>query len=80
MLAHDSKPSMLLQQPRQMGSLRLKNRVVMGPMGTTFGPTDGRQGPEPNQQFNCRSTALNYGGSAGVASSAKGRGSEAKGV
>jgi 2,4-dienoyl-CoA reductase-like NADH-dependent reductase (Old Yellow Enzyme family) len=41
MLAHDSKPSMLLQQPGQMGSLRLKNRVVVGPMGTNFGPTDG---------------------------------------
>jgi 2,4-dienoyl-CoA reductase-like NADH-dependent reductase (Old Yellow Enzyme family) len=41
MLAHDSKPSMLLQQPGQMGPLRLKNRVVMGPMGTNFGTTDG---------------------------------------
>jgi len=41
MLAHDRKPSMLLQQPGQMGSLRLKNRVVMGPMGTNFGTTDG---------------------------------------
>ena len=41
MLAHDSKPSMLLQQPGQMGPLRLKNRVVMGPMVTNFGTTDG---------------------------------------
>ena len=41
MLAADSKPSMLLQQPGQMGPLRLKNRVVMGPMGTNFGTTDG---------------------------------------
>ena len=41
MLAHDSKRSMLLQQPGQMGPLRLKNRVVMGPMGTNFGTTDG---------------------------------------
>jgi 2,4-dienoyl-CoA reductase-like NADH-dependent reductase (Old Yellow Enzyme family) len=24
-----------------MGPLRLKNRVVMGPMGTNFGTTDG---------------------------------------
>jgi 2,4-dienoyl-CoA reductase-like NADH-dependent reductase (Old Yellow Enzyme family) len=32
---------MLLQQPGQMGSLRLKNRVVMGPMGTNFGTTSG---------------------------------------
>jgi 2,4-dienoyl-CoA reductase-like NADH-dependent reductase (Old Yellow Enzyme family) len=41
MPARDSKPSMLLQQPGQMGPLRLKNRVVMGPMGTNFGTTDG---------------------------------------
>ena len=41
MLGHDGKPSMLLQQPGQMGPLRLKNRVVMGPMGTNFGTTDG---------------------------------------
>jgi 2,4-dienoyl-CoA reductase-like NADH-dependent reductase (Old Yellow Enzyme family) len=41
MFAHDSKPSMLLQQPGQMGPLRLKNRVVMGPIGTNFGTTDG---------------------------------------
>ena len=41
MLAPDSKPSMLLQQPGRMGPLRLKNRVVMGPMGTNFGTTDG---------------------------------------
>jgi 2,4-dienoyl-CoA reductase-like NADH-dependent reductase (Old Yellow Enzyme family)/NADPH-dependent 2,4-dienoyl-CoA reductase/sulfur reductase-like enzyme len=40
MLARD-KPSMLLQQPGHMGPLRLKNRVVMGPMGTNFGTTDG---------------------------------------
>jgi 2,4-dienoyl-CoA reductase-like NADH-dependent reductase (Old Yellow Enzyme family)/thioredoxin reductase len=32
---------MLLQQPGRMGPLRLKNRVVMGPMGTNFGTTDG---------------------------------------
>jgi 2,4-dienoyl-CoA reductase-like NADH-dependent reductase (Old Yellow Enzyme family)/thioredoxin reductase len=32
---------MLLQQPGQMGPLRLKNRVVMGPMGTNFGTSDG---------------------------------------
>jgi 2,4-dienoyl-CoA reductase-like NADH-dependent reductase (Old Yellow Enzyme family)/thioredoxin reductase len=41
MLAADRKPSMLLQQPGRMGSLRLKNRVVMGPMGTNFGTSDG---------------------------------------
>ncbi|MEJ0079219.1 MAG: FAD-dependent oxidoreductase [Alphaproteobacteria bacterium] len=36
-----SGKAMLLQQPGQMGPLRLKNRVVMGPMGTNFGTTDG---------------------------------------
>ncbi len=41
MLARDGKSSMLLQQPGRMGPLRLKNRVVMGPMGTNFGTTDG---------------------------------------
>ena len=41
MRAADSKPSMLLQAPGRMGPLRLKNRVVMGPMGTNFGTTDG---------------------------------------
>ena len=41
MSAHDSKPPMLLQQPGRMGPLRLKNRVVMGPLGTNFGTSDG---------------------------------------
>jgi 2,4-dienoyl-CoA reductase-like NADH-dependent reductase (Old Yellow Enzyme family)/thioredoxin reductase len=41
MLAPDSKPPMLLQQPGLIGPLLLKNRVVMGPMGTNFGTTDG---------------------------------------
>ena len=41
MLGSERKPSILLQQPGQMGLLRLKNRVVMGPMGTNFGTTDG---------------------------------------
>jgi 2,4-dienoyl-CoA reductase-like NADH-dependent reductase (Old Yellow Enzyme family)/NADPH-dependent 2,4-dienoyl-CoA reductase/sulfur reductase-like enzyme len=40
MLAPGEK-TMLLQQPGRMGPLRLKNRVVMGPMGTNFGTTDG---------------------------------------
>lgn len=40
MLAPGAK-TMLLQQPGQMGPLRMKNRVVMGPMGTNFGTTDG---------------------------------------
>ena len=41
MLAPDGKPPMLLQQPGRIGPLSLKNRVVMGPMGTNFGTTDG---------------------------------------
>jgi 2,4-dienoyl-CoA reductase-like NADH-dependent reductase (Old Yellow Enzyme family)/thioredoxin reductase len=32
---------MLLRQPGRIGPLSLKNRVVMGPMGTNFGTTDG---------------------------------------
>jgi 2,4-dienoyl-CoA reductase-like NADH-dependent reductase (Old Yellow Enzyme family) len=41
MLAGDSKPSMLLREPGRIGPLLLKNRVVMGPMGTNFGTSDG---------------------------------------
>ncbi len=32
---------MLLEQPGQLGALRLKNRVVMAPMGTNYSTTDG---------------------------------------
>ena len=32
---------MLIQQPGQIGSLRLKNRVLMAPMGTNYSTTDG---------------------------------------
>jgi len=32
---------MLIAQPGRMGPLRLRNRIVMGPMGTNFGTTDG---------------------------------------
>lgn len=32
---------MLLEQPGQVGRLRLKNRVVMAPMGTNYSTTDG---------------------------------------
>jgi 2,4-dienoyl-CoA reductase-like NADH-dependent reductase (Old Yellow Enzyme family)/thioredoxin reductase len=31
----------LLKQPGMIGPLRLKNRVIMGPMGTNYGTTDG---------------------------------------
>ena len=31
----------LLQRPGMIGPLRLKNRVIMGPMGTNYGTTDG---------------------------------------
>src|ERR1700682_6228550 len=32
---------MLLEQPGAIGPMRLKNRVVMAPMGTNYGTTDG---------------------------------------
>jgi 2,4-dienoyl-CoA reductase-like NADH-dependent reductase (Old Yellow Enzyme family)/thioredoxin reductase len=32
---------MLLQQPGQIGNLKLKNRVLMAPMGTNYSTTDG---------------------------------------
>src|SRR3972149_346728 len=32
---------MLLEQPGRIGALRLKNRVVMAPMGTNYSTTDG---------------------------------------
>jgi 2,4-dienoyl-CoA reductase-like NADH-dependent reductase (Old Yellow Enzyme family) len=49
MLAQERKPPMLLQQPGQMGPLRPKNRVMMGPMATNFGTTDGRSAGERNR-------------------------------
>ncbi|HYC44524.1 MAG TPA: NADH:flavin oxidoreductase [Burkholderiales bacterium] len=32
---------MLIAQPGRMGPLALKNRIIMGPMGTNYGTTDG---------------------------------------
>src|ERR1700675_2431103 len=32
---------MLLEQPGTLGPMRLKNRVIMAPMGTNYGTTDG---------------------------------------
>jgi 2,4-dienoyl-CoA reductase-like NADH-dependent reductase (Old Yellow Enzyme family)/NADPH-dependent 2,4-dienoyl-CoA reductase/sulfur reductase-like enzyme len=32
---------MLIAQPGRMGPLTLRNRIIMGPMGTNFGTTDG---------------------------------------
>jgi 2,4-dienoyl-CoA reductase-like NADH-dependent reductase (Old Yellow Enzyme family)/thioredoxin reductase len=32
---------MLIAQPGRMGPLRLRNRIIMGPMGTNFSTTDG---------------------------------------
>ena len=32
---------MLIAQPGRMGPLRLRNRIIMGPMGTNYGTTDG---------------------------------------
>ncbi len=37
----DRVSTMLLQQPGRIGNLRLKNRVVMAPMGTNYSTTDG---------------------------------------
>jgi len=36
-----TKMAMLLQQPGMLGPLRLKNRVVMAPLGTNFSTSDG---------------------------------------
>jgi 2,4-dienoyl-CoA reductase-like NADH-dependent reductase (Old Yellow Enzyme family) len=33
--------TMRLQQPGQLGPYRLKNRVIMAPMGTNYSTTDG---------------------------------------
>jgi 2,4-dienoyl-CoA reductase-like NADH-dependent reductase (Old Yellow Enzyme family)/NADPH-dependent 2,4-dienoyl-CoA reductase/sulfur reductase-like enzyme len=41
MAAEIGTGTLLLQQPGRIGPLRLKNRVIMGPMGTNFGTTDG---------------------------------------
>lgn len=41
MLSRNDAATLLLQQPGTIGPLRLKNRVIMGPMGTNFGTTDG---------------------------------------
>jgi len=32
---------MLIAQPGRIGPLRLRNRIIMGPMGTNYGTTDG---------------------------------------
>jgi 2,4-dienoyl-CoA reductase-like NADH-dependent reductase (Old Yellow Enzyme family)/thioredoxin reductase len=32
---------MLIAQPGRMGPLKLRNRIIMGPMGTNYGTTDG---------------------------------------
>lgn len=32
---------MLIAQPGRIGNLRLRNRIIMGPMGTNYGTTDG---------------------------------------
>src|SRR5882724_12652562 len=41
MVSLDGAIPTLLQRPGMIGPLRLKNRVIMGPMGTNFGTTDG---------------------------------------
>ena len=32
---------MLIGEPGKMGPLHLKNRIIMAPMGTNYGTTDG---------------------------------------
>ncbi len=39
--SHPQFRTKLLRQPGTIGPLRLKNRVIMGPMGTNYGTTDG---------------------------------------
>jgi 2,4-dienoyl-CoA reductase-like NADH-dependent reductase (Old Yellow Enzyme family)/thioredoxin reductase len=44
MASHSDDPQFrpkLLQRPGMIGPLRLKNRIIMGPMGTNYGTTDG---------------------------------------
>ena len=43
--------STLLQQPGTLGSLRLKNRVVMAPMGTNYSTTDGLSTERDKQYY-----------------------------
>ena len=42
---------MLLQQPGRVGSLQLKNRVVMAPMGTNYSTTDGLSTERDKQYY-----------------------------
>jgi 2,4-dienoyl-CoA reductase-like NADH-dependent reductase (Old Yellow Enzyme family)/NADH dehydrogenase FAD-containing subunit len=45
---------MLLAQPGQIGRLRLKNRVVMAPMGTNYSTTDGLSTDRDKQYYEMR--------------------------
>ncbi|SHH38081.1 oxidoreductase [Pollutimonas bauzanensis] len=42
---------MLLEQPGRLGALRLKNRVVMAPMGTNYSTTDGLSTERDKQYY-----------------------------
>ena len=42
---------MLLQQPGRIGPLKLKNRVVMAPMGTNYSTTDGLSTQRDRQYY-----------------------------
>ena len=42
---------MLLSQPGQIGPLKLRNRVVMAPMGTNYGTTDGLSTERDRQYY-----------------------------
>ncbi|MDM9558478.1 FAD-dependent oxidoreductase [Bordetella petrii] len=45
---------MLLAQPGQVGNLRLKNRVVMAPMGTNYSTTDGLSTDRDKRYYEAR--------------------------
>ena len=42
---------MLLAQPGRIGALKLKNRVVMAPMGTNYSTTDGLSTERDRQYY-----------------------------
>lgn len=42
---------LLLAQPGQIGPLKLKNRIIMGPMGTNYGTVDGLTTPRDEMYY-----------------------------
>jgi len=45
------RETMLVEQPGSIGSLRLKNRIVMAPMGTNYSTTDGMSTERDKQYY-----------------------------